>query len=69
MDASSGPAAAKSAATGPVSGMADDLDSGAEHAYKDELMTTGPPALDDVDAERDAIEMIADMLGGRIVAA
>ena len=64
-----GPAAGESAASATVSGMAGDLDSAAEHAYKDAVMTTGPPALDDVHAERDAIEMIADMLGGRIVAA
>lgn len=41
----------------------------AERAYRSAVMTTGPPDYDDVDFERDALEMIADLLGGRIVAA
>lgn len=41
----------------------------AEHAYRSAVMTTGPPGYDDIDFERDALEMIADLLGGRIVAA
>ena len=49
--------------------MAGDSEGAPGHAYKAAVMTTGPPAFDDVDVERDAIEMIADMLGGRIVAA
>ena len=65
----SGPPAGESATTATLNGMAGDSEGAAGHAYKAAVMTTGPPAFDDVDVERDAIEMIADMLGGRIVAA
>lgn len=45
------------------------LDNDAEDAYKHAVMTTGPPPQDDITVERDAIEIISDVLGGRIVAA
>ncbi len=38
-----------------------------ERAYRDSVMATGPPPLDDIDIDRGAIELIADQLGGRIV--
>lgn len=53
--------------TPPV--MADNTDDAAQHAYWNAVMSTGPPARDHTDIEHDAIELIADLLGGRIVTA
>lgn len=58
----------KEQTTGADLVTAADVD-GVEHAYRSAVMTTGPPGYDDVDLEGDALEMIADLLGGRIVAA
>lgn len=44
------------------------LDETVESAYRDATMATGPPTLDDIEREREAIDIIADMLGGRILA-
>lgn len=44
-------------------------DVAAERDYRHSVMATGPPPLDDTGIEREAIEMIAELLGGRIVAA
>jgi hypothetical protein len=44
------------------------LDEAVESAYRDATMATGPPTLDDIEREGEAIDMIADMLGGRIFA-
>lgn len=45
------------------------VDEPTEHAYLDLTMSTGPPPMDDIDIEREAIDMIADLLGGRILVA
>ncbi|WP_236734692.1 hypothetical protein [Mycolicibacterium peregrinum] len=40
-----------------------------EHAaWRDAMMSTGPPPRDDVDDEHDAIELLSDVLGARILA-
>lgn len=44
-------------------------DGAVESAYLLAVMATGPPSEDEVDFERVAIDLIADILGGRIVAA
>jgi hypothetical protein len=49
--------------------MPDNTDDATEHAYRDAVMATGPPPLEDTAIEHDAIEMIAELLGGRIVTA
>ncbi len=49
----------------PASVGVDDAD---EHvAWQDAVMATGPPMRDDVDAERDAIEIVAHVLGARLL--
>lgn len=54
--------------TRPVS-VAAGLDELVERAYLELVLATGPPPLDDTDIEREAIELIAAVLGGSIVAA
>lgn len=44
------------------------LDEPAERAYLKLMMSTGPPPMDDIDIEREVIDMVADLLGGRILA-
>lgn len=44
-------------------------DSEDEVTYRESVMTTGPPELDDLQLVREAIELVADTLGGRIIAA
>lgn len=51
------------------SALWESLDGSIESAYRDSAMATGPPSLDGIDIEREAIEMIADVLGGRILTA
>ncbi|MCV7289147.1 hypothetical protein H7J87_27850 [Mycolicibacterium wolinskyi] len=45
------------------------LDEHTERAYLDLTMCTGPPPMDNIDIEREAIDIVADLLGGRILAA
>jgi hypothetical protein len=37
------------------------------HAWQAAVMAHGPPARDEIDQERDAIDMIADLLGGKVL--
>ncbi|ODQ91359.1 hypothetical protein BHQ17_16775 [Mycolicibacterium holsaticum] len=50
-------------------GRSTGLDEPTERAYLHLTMSTGPPPMDDIDIEREAIEMIAELLGGRILTA
>ena len=45
------------------------IDEPTERAYAESTMSTGPPTMDTIDLEREAIDMIAELLGGRILAA
>ncbi|WP_088295474.1 hypothetical protein [Mycobacterium avium] len=46
----------------------DGLDSAEEHrAWQEAVLAHGPPGRDGIDQERDAIELIAELLGGRIL--
>lgn len=50
----------------PASAGADDAE---EHAaWRRSVMATGPPERDDIDEERVALEILAEILGGRLVA-
>ncbi|WP_396912020.1 hypothetical protein [Mycolicibacterium sp.] len=50
-------------------GLGQVFDEPTERAYIDFTMSNGPPPMDDIDIEREAIHIIADLLGGRILAA
>ena len=44
------------------------LGESAEHAWLECVMATGPPPRDEVDIDRDVIELIVDALGARVIA-
>lgn len=44
------------------------LDESVERAYLESVMATGPPARDDVDIDREVIELIIETLGARVIA-
>ncbi|CQD25164.1 hypothetical protein BN970_06962 [Mycolicibacterium conceptionense] len=55
--------------TAAAAALSAGLDEDTERAYLDLTMSTGPPPMDNIDIEREAIDIVADLLGGRILVA